>query len=160
MVAQIVTIEEMRASLRRGQRLLGLDLGTKTIGLALSDVEFRIATAFRTIQRRKFRDDAAELAEIASKFHISGLVVGLPRNMDGTDGPRVQATKAFVRNLAPLVPLPVLLWDERLSTVAAERMLVEADLSRRKRSAVIDQTAAAFILQGALDALDFSNGAN
>lgn len=142
----------------RGQRLLGLDLGTKTIGLALSDVEFRIASAFRTIQRTKFRADAAALAKIASEFDIVALVLGLPKNMDNSEGPRVQATRAFVRNLGPILPLPVLLWDERLSTVAAERMLIEADLSRKKRGAVIDQTAAAFILQGALDALTYLRG--
>lgn len=150
-----VSLDEFRAELVRGQRLLGLDLGTKTIGLALSDVEYRIATAFHTIQRKKFRDDAAELVKRAQEFGIIGLVIGLPTNMDGSAGPRVQATKAFVRNLMPILPLPVLLWDERLSTAAAERILIEADLSRKKRATVIDQAAAAYILQGALDALAY-----
>lgn len=153
MSAAPVSLEDLKPRLTRGGRLLGLDLGTKTIGLALSDVEFRIATSLRTLKRLKFRDDAAELVKITKDFGIQGLVIGLPLNMDGTEGPRAQATRAFVRNLAPLLPLPVVLWDERLSTVAAERVLIEADLSRAKRGAVIDAAAAAFILQGALDRL-------
>ena len=107
----------------------------------------------RTIQRTKFQADAAEIAKICAEFDILALVIGLPRNMDGSDGPRVQATRAFARNLHKVLPLPVLFWDERLSTVAVERVLIAADLSRKKRGAVIDQAAAAFILQGALDAL-------
>ena len=153
MSAAPVSLEDLKPRLTRGGRLLGLDLGTKTIGLALSDVEFRIATSLRTLKRLKFREDAAELVRIAGEFGVQGLVIGLPLNMDGTEGPRAQATRAFVRNLAPLLPLPVVLWDERLSTVAAERVLIAADLSRAKRGAVIDATAAAFILQGALDRL-------
>ena len=153
MAQGIVTLEEMKPLLQRGSRLLGLDLGTQTIGLALSDVEFRIATAMKTLKRTKFRADAAELAKIAAQFQLAGLVIGLPLNMDGSEGPRAQATRAFVRNLGPLLPLPVLLWDERLSTVAAERVLIAADMSRNKRGAVIDAAAAAFILQGALDRL-------
>lgn len=148
-----VTVETLRPILERGKRLLGLDLGTKTIGLALSDVEHRIASPLRTIQRTKFQQDAAEIQKTCLEFNILALVLGLPRNMDGSDGPRVQATKAFARNLHKLVPVPILLWDERLSTVAAERVLLAADLSRKKRGEVIDKTAAAFILQGALDAL-------
>jgi len=148
-----VSLEELQPLLTRGQRLLGLDLGTKTIGLALSDVEFRIATPMRTIRRGKFRDDAAELARLAREFDLAGLVIGWPLNMDGSTGPRAQATRAFVRNLMPILPLPVLLWDERLSTVAAERALIEADFSRARRGELIDATAAAYILQGALDRL-------
>ena len=153
MAQGIVTLEALKPLLIRGARLLGLDLGTETIGLALSDVEFRIATPMKTLKRTKFRADAAALAKLAAEFEIAGLVLGLPLNMDGSEGPRAQATRAFVRNLGPILPLPVLLWDERLSTVAAERALLAADLSRAKRGAIIDATAAAFILQGALDRL-------
>ncbi len=149
----IITLEDLKPRLVRGQRLIGLDLGTKTIGVALSDVEFRIATAKETIKRLKFRDDAARLIRIAADFSVAGLVMGLPLNMDGSEGPRAQATRAFVRNLGGLLPLPVLLWDERLSTVAAEKALLSVDMSRKKRSAIIDATAAAYILQGALDRL-------
>lgn len=159
MSATVIEIAALPAVISRGRRLLGLDLGTQTIGLALSDIEFRVATAFRTIRRTKFQQDAAELARIAREFDIAALVIGLPLNMDGTPGPRVQATRAFVRNLGPILPIPVAFWDERLSTVAAERVLLEADLSRKKRGAVIDQTAAAYILQGALDALNFTQTA-
>lgn len=153
MAAGPITLDDLSPLLTRGRRLLGLDLGTKTIGLALSDVEFRIATPLRTIKRAKFRDDAAELVKVAGQFDIVALVLGLPLNMDGSEGPRAQATRSFVRNLAPVLPLPVLLWDERLSTVAAERALIAADMSRAKRAEVIDSTAAAYILQGALDRL-------
>jgi len=149
----VISLEEAATRLQRGQRLLGLDLGTKTIGLALSDIEFRIATAMKTLKRTKFREDAAALVKIAGEHQIAALVLGLPLNMDGSEGPRAQATRAFVRNLAPILPLPVIYWDERLSTVAAERALIAADMSRVKRGAVIDATAAAFILQGALDRL-------
>ena len=132
-------------------RLLGLDLGTKTIGLALSDVLRMIASAAHTIKRTKFREDARELLEFATRQQVSGLVIGLPLDMAGTSGPRVQATHAFVRNLATLTPLPMLLWDERLTTAAAERLLIEADQSRKRRAEVIDKMAATLILQGALD---------
>ena len=134
-------------------RLLGLDLGTKTIGLALSDVERRIATPLETIQRIKFRQDAAALLKIAEKHAIAGFVIGLPLNMDGTEGPRVQSTRAFVRNLAPLTALPIVFWDERMSTLAVTRTLLDADASRARRAAVVDKMAAAYILQGALDRL-------
>ena len=153
MSANLTTLEDLAPRLQRGQRLIGLDLGTKTIGVALSDVEFRIATAKETIKRLKFRDDAARLAKLAADFQVAALVIGLPLNMDGSEGPRAQATRAFVRNLASVLPLPVVLWDERLSTAAAERAMIEADLSRAKRGAVIDAAAAAYILQGALDRL-------
>ena len=134
---------------------MGLDLGSKTIGLALGDSGHKIATPFDTIRRKKFGLDAAALGEIINAENIGGLVMGLPLNMDGSAGPRVQATRAFLRNLANLPDfpaLPVLLWDERLSTAAVERTLLEADTSRAKRADVIDKMAAAYILQGAIDA--------
>lgn len=132
-------------------RLMGLDLGTKTIGLALSDVERRIATPLETIKRVKFTPDAERIKELAGRYEVGGLVFGLPLNMDGTEGPRSQATRAFVRNLKPLLPLPVLFWDERLSTVVVTRTLLDADASRAKRADAVDKMAAAYILQGALD---------
>lgn len=134
-------------------RLLGLDLGTKTIGLALSDVERRIASPLETIQRVKFGLDAAALLKIAEKHAVAGLVIGLPLNMDGSEGPRAQSTRAFIRNLAPLTALPIVFWDERLSTLAVTRTLLDADASRARRAAVVDKMAAAYILQGALDRL-------
>ena len=146
---------ELIAVLTPGQRLMGLDLGSKTIGLALGDSGHKIATPFDTIRRKKFGLDAAALGEIINVENIGGLVMGLPLNMDGSAGPRVQATRAFLRNLANLPDfpaLPVLLWDERLSTAAVERTLLEADTSRAKRADVIDKMAAAYILQGAIDA--------
>ncbi|MGB1117869.1 MAG: Holliday junction resolvase RuvX [Parvibaculales bacterium] len=142
--------------LSAGQRLLGLDLGTKTIGLAVADTRHQIATPFDTIRRTKFGADAARLEAVIDAENIGGLILGLPLNMDGSAGPRVQATHAFVRNLAArdsFPDLPVLLWDERLSTAAVERTLIDADTSRAKRGAVIDKMAAAFILQGVLDRL-------
>lgn len=134
-------------------RLLGLDLGSKTIGLALSDVQRQIASPLETIQRVKFGIDVAALLKIADKHQIAGLVIGLPLNMDGTEGPRVQSTRAFVRNLGSLTPLPIVLQDERMSTLAVTRTLLEADASRAKRAAVVDKMAAAYILQSALDRL-------
>jgi putative Holliday junction resolvase len=150
---RLVTLEELAALLTGDARLLGLDVGTKTIGLALSDVSRTIATAHSVIARTKFAKDAAALDAVIREHSVAALVVGLPINMDGSEGPRAQATRAFVRNLARIVTLPVLLWDERLSTAAAERALIEADASRKRRNAVIDKMAAAFILQGALDRL-------
>ncbi len=137
--------------LERGKRLLGLDLGTKTIGVALSDVTRTIASPFETIARTKFKADAARLMEIAATHDVGGFVLGLPRNLDGSEGPRAQATRAFARNLNRLSPLPILLWDERWSTMAAERMLIAADSSRKRRGEVIDKVAATIILQSALD---------
>lgn len=134
-------------------RLLGVDLGTKTIGLALSDLERQIATPLDTIRRIKFGVDAAALLKISTAHAVGGLVVGLPLNMDGSEGPRVQSTRAFVRNLALLTTLPVVFWDERMSTMAVTRTLIDADASRAKRAAVVDKMAAAYILQGALDRL-------
>lgn len=136
-----------------GARLLGLDLGTKTIGLALSDVGRRIASPLETIKRVKFTPDAQRLAGIARQHGVGGLVIGLPLNMDGSEGPRAQSTRAFVRNLAPILPLPVLLFDERLSTAAVTRTLLEADASRARRGDLVDKLAAAYILQGCLDVL-------
>jgi len=133
--------------------LLGLDLGTKTIGVATSDPDRRLATGVTTIQRKTFTADAKGLLALAAERHAVGLVLGLPINMDGTEGPRAQSTRAFARNLAKLTALPIALWDERLSTAAVERDLIAADASRSKRANVIDQHAAAFILQGALDRL-------
>ncbi|HEX7074104.1 MAG TPA: Holliday junction resolvase RuvX [Hyphomicrobiaceae bacterium] len=137
--------------LEQGKRLLGLDLGTKTIGVALSDVTRTIASSFETITRTRFKADAARLLDIAAKHDVGGFVLGLPRNLDGSEGPRAQATRAFARNLNRLSPLPILLWDERWSTMAAERMLIEADSSRKRRGEVIDKVAATIILQSALD---------
>jgi putative Holliday junction resolvase len=134
-------------------RLLGLDLGTKTIGLAISDVRAQIATALTTLKRTKFSKDVETLLTHATRHDVCALVIGLPLNMDGSSGPRAQATRAFVRSLAPLTPLPIVAWDERLSTVAANNALLAADLSRAKRADLIDAHAAAFILQGALDRL-------
>ena len=148
-----IPIEDLPARLPPGARLAGLDLGTKTVGIAISDLGLRIATPFHTIRRTKFSKDAAELLALCAREKVGGLVLGLPKNMNNTEGPRAQATRAFVRNLAPLTALPIVLWDERLSTAAAERAMLEADLSRRKRAEKIDAAAAAFILQGALDRL-------
>jgi putative Holliday junction resolvase len=134
-------------------RLLGLDVGTKTIGLALSDVTRSIATPYETIRRTKFTADAKALAAIVAKEGVGGLVIGLPLNLDGSEGPRAQSTRAFARNLAGHVEVPMAFWDERLSTAAVERHLIEADASRKRRAQVIDRMAAAYILQGALDRL-------
>ena len=133
--------------------LAGLDIGTKTIGVAVSDGLRSVATPLETIRRTKFRDDAARLLEIVRARAITGVVLGLPRNMDGSEGPRAQSARAFARNLSHLTDVPIGFWDERLSTVAAERALLEADTSRARRKEVIDHVAAGFILQGALDRL-------
>lgn len=134
-------------------RLLGLDLGTKTIGMATSDLTRQVATPRETIRRTKFMADAKSLLDFAAKEDIGLLVLGLPINMDGTEGPRAQATRAFARNLAKLSPLPLVYWDERLSTAAVTRTMLEADLSRAKRAENVDKLAAAYILQSFLDAL-------
>jgi putative holliday junction resolvase len=141
------------AALPRGKRILGLDLGTKTIGLATADMAGRIATPRETLVRRKFTEDAAALVAFIARENIGLLVLGLPLNMDGTEGPRCQSTRAFARNLAKYTPLPVVFWDERLSTVAVNRVMLEADLSRAKRAANVDKLAAAYILQSLLDAV-------
>lgn len=129
----------------------GLDFGEKTIGIAISDLRRSVATPSHTIRRRKFSTDAAELLALVQTRGIAGLILGLPLNMDGSEGPRVQTTRAFARNLRQLTDLPIAYWDERLSTVAATRALLEADMSRKRRNEVIDQVAAGYILQGALD---------
>ena len=141
------------ASLPDGGMLLGLDLGTKTIGTAMCDAGWRFATAGSTIARGKFGKDVITLQGVIARRPVSGIVLGLPRNMDGSEGPRVQATRAYARNLLAALGLPMLLWDERWSTLAAERDMIGQDMSRRKRAARIDSHAAAVILQGAIDAL-------
>lgn len=146
------------AALPPGRALMGLDLGTTTVGVAVSDTLRRVASPLLTIRRRKFALDAAELLRLAEGRAVGGLVLGLPRNMDGSEGPRAQSTRAFARNLARLTALPIAFWDERLSTVAAERALLEADASRRRRAQVIDHVAAAYILQGLLDRLGHMAG--
>ena len=133
--------------------LIGLDLGSKTIGVAASDPDRRVAAPVETIARKRFNLDAQRILDLAAERRAAGLVLGLPINMDGSEGPRAQATRAFARNLGRLTELPIALWDERLSTAAVERALIAADASRAKRKTVIDQHAAAFILQGALDRL-------
>ena len=148
----VVTIEDLPALLDGGT-LAGLDLGTRTIGIAVSDRSLAFAHPRPVIRRRKFGDDAAALLAAFAKDGVRAAVIGLPVNMDGTEGPRAQASRAFVRNMARLSDLPFAFWDERLSTVAAERALLEMDVSRRRREERIDSAAAAFILQGVLDRL-------
>jgi len=133
--------------------LIGLDLGTKTVGVAVSDPDRRLATGVETLRRKAFTADAARLVAIAAARNAAGFVLGLPINMDGSEGPRAQSTRAFARNFARLTDLPIGLWDERLSTAAVERELIAADVSRARRARVIDEHAAIFILQGALDRL-------
>ena len=147
----VMALEELKIA--PGLRLLGLDLGEKTIGLALSDVSLSIATPMQTLKRGKFSADAAQLDIIIRTQGVGGLVVGLPLNMDGSDGPSAQSARAFARNWVARSPLPVILQDERLSTSAVTRTLLEADASRRRRGEVVDKMAAAYILQGALDRL-------
>jgi putative Holliday junction resolvase len=143
----------LRAALPRNQRLLGLDLGEKTIGLALSDPGLSVASPLTTIRRTKFTADATMLLTLAAERGVGGLVIGLPLNMDGTEGPRCQSVRQFAANLLKLKDLPILFWDERLSTMAVEREMIAHDVTRAKRGKVIDQAAAAFILQGVLDSL-------
>lgn len=146
-------IAEFAAVLPPMTALAGLDFGDKTIGVAVSDSLRSVATPLETIRRKKFTLDAEALLAILTARRIGGIVLGLPRNMDGTEGPRCQKTRAFARNLMQLTDLPITYWDERLSTVAAERALLEADTSRKRRAEVIDHVAASYILQGALDRL-------
>ncbi|WP_306143546.1 Holliday junction resolvase RuvX [Roseibium sp. MMSF_3412] len=148
-----LSIEDFVSALPRDGRLIGLDLGTKTIGLALSDIGRGIATPMDTIRRKKFTIDAEQLLEVCGKQNVGGIVLGLPLNMDGSEGPRAQATRAFARNLSQKTELPITYWDERLSTAAVTRTLLEADSSRAKRADVVDKMAAAYILQGFLDRL-------
>lgn len=145
------SVEDFVAALPPNRAIAGLDLGDKTIGVALSDLRRQVATPIEVIRREKFTLDAAKLLALLQARGAAGIVLGLPLNMDGSTGPRVQATQAFARNLEKLTDLPICYWDERLSTVAAERALLEADTSRKRRKEVIDQVAAGYILQGALD---------
>jgi putative Holliday junction resolvase len=151
--ATLIAIEDLPPKLAVEARLLGLDVGTKTIGMALSDVTRSIATPFETIRRTKFTADAKTIAELIEKNQVGAVVIGLPLNLDGSEGPRAQSTRAFARNLAPHIAVPMVFWDERLSTAAVERHLIEADASRKRRAEVVDRMAAAYILQGALDRL-------
>ena len=151
--ASPIAIEDLPPHLGRDARLLGLDVGTKTIGMALSDVTRSVATPFDTIRRSKFTADAKTIREVVEKNQVGALVIGFPLNLDGSEGPRAQSTRAFARNLAAHVTVPMVFWDERLSTAAVERHLIEADASRKRRAEVIDRMAAAYILQGALDRL-------
>jgi len=146
-----LSIEDFAAALPRQAAIVGLDVGTKTVGVAVSDVTRTIATALRTVRRSKFTADAAALLAIVADRDARGFIIGLPVNFNGSEGPRAQSCRAFARNLAALTPLPIAFWDERLSTAAAERALLAADASRKRRAEVIDAVAAAFILQGALD---------
>lgn len=148
-------IEDFAAALPRAGGIAGLDLGTKTIGVAVSDGLRQVATPLTVIKRAKFTLDAQALLKITQERALTGIILGLPRNMDGSEGPRAQSTRAFARNLEKLTDLPIGFWDERLSTVAAERALLENDTSRKRRAEVIDQVAAGYILQGALDRLRY-----
>lgn len=144
-------IQGFHAALPPNRGIAGLDLGEKTIGVAISDLRRSVATPVTIIRRVKFTEDAAQLLALLTARNVAGILLGLPLNMDGSEGPRVQSTRAFARNLTGLTELPIFYWDERLSTVAATRALLEADASRKRRKEVIDQVAASYILQGALD---------
>ncbi len=154
MAFQETSLEDLAEILRPGSRLIGLDLGTKTIGIAVSDVMRTVATPVETLKRNKFTLDAEHLIALANQEQAAAFVLGLPINMDGSEGPRAQSTRAFARNLSQKTDIPILFWDERLSTSAVTRTLLEADSSRAKRAEVVDKMAAAYILQGALDRLN------
>ena len=156
----VMTLEELAQGLPEGSVLAGLDLGTKTIGIAISDLGLSLATPRDVLRRTRFTKDADKLLAILEAERVGGCVIGLPVNMDGSQGPRAQATRAFVRNLEGKTDLGFAFWDERLSTVAAERALLEMDVSRKKRADRIDSAAAAFILQGALDRLSSLSAGN
>jgi len=147
------SLRDLAAALRPGERILGLDVGAKTIGLALSDVSWTIASPHATIRRRRFRDDLVALKRVIAAQNVGGLVVGLPVNMNGSEGPRCQSVRQFAANLLAEIDRPLAFWDERLSTLAVERAMLDADLSRRRRGQIVDKLAAAYILQGALDSL-------
>ena len=150
----ITAIELIKGTLASEQRLLGLDVGTKTVGLALSDVSLTVATPMKTVRRGKFAEDARRLRTIIATEGVGGLIIGLPLNMDGTEGPRCQSVRQFAENLLEHIDLPMAFWDERLSTKAVERVLTEeADMTRKRRTEVVDKMAAAYILQGALDVM-------
>jgi putative Holliday junction resolvase len=142
---------DLAARLQAGQRLMGLDLGTKTIGIAVSDPLRMVASPAETIRRGKFRPDAERLALLATRLGVGGIVIGLPVSMDGTEGPRCQSVRQFAANLDPYLPLPMTFWDERLSTAAVEREMIAHDMTRKRRAEIIDRVAAAYILQGFLD---------
>ncbi len=144
---------ELRDAVPEGSRLLGLDVGTKTIGLALSDTRRVIASPLETIRRRRFRDDVAALFGLVDRHGVGGLVVGLPLTLLGGDGPRTQSVRQFVRNVLAVRDMPIALWDERLSTAAVTREMIAADLTRKRRAEIVDRVAAAYILQGCLDAI-------
>jgi putative Holliday junction resolvase len=152
-VAPLIAIEDLPQLLAPEARLLGLDVGTKTVGMALSDVTRSIATPYDTVRRTKFTADAKTIRDAVETNGVGALVIGLPLHLDGSEGRRAQSTRAFARNLAAHVEVPMVFWDERLSTAAVERHLIEADASRKRRAEVIDRMAAAYILQGALDRL-------
>jgi putative Holliday junction resolvase len=150
----VTEINRIRECLKPGQRLLGLDIGSKTIGLALSDVLGMLATPAETIRRVKFTRDVQRLKAIIAEEDVGGLILGLPVSMDGTEGPSCQSVRDFARNLSEIIDIPIAFWDERLSTAAVERVLIkEADMTRKRRAQVVDKMAAAYILQGALDAM-------
>jgi putative Holliday junction resolvase len=157
MPGRVVPLIDIAPLLPPRAALIGIDLGSKTIGVASSDPDRRLATGIETIVRKNFAGDAARLMELAAERNAAGFVLGLPLNLDGTEGPRAQSTRAFARNLAKVSELPIALWDERLSTAAVERHLIAADVTRRRRAKVIDQHAAVYILQGALDRLARGN---
>ncbi len=156
----LASIAALKALLAPGRRLLGLDVGSKTIGLALSDTTLTVASPFATLRRAKFAADAARLAEIAAEQGVGGFVIGLPITMEGGEGPRCQSVRQFARNLAARIDLPLAFWDERLSTAAVTRALLDADMSRKRRAETVDKLAAAYILQGALDAAGSRVGAS
>jgi putative Holliday junction resolvase len=151
--APTIAVEDLPDRLGRDARLLGLDVGSKTIGMALSDVTRSVATPYDTIRRTKFTADAKIIGDAIEEHQVGAVVIGLPLNFDGSEGPRAQSTRAFARNLAALIAVPIIFWDERLSTAAVERHLIEADVSRKRRAELVDRMAAAYILQGALDRL-------
>jgi putative Holliday junction resolvase len=156
----ILDLFELAARLEPGHRLIGLDLGTRTIGIALSDVSRTIATPYGTIRRTKFTQDVNDLLAVVERQGVGGMVIGYPLNLDGSRGPRAQSSESFARNLGERTPLPITLWDERLSTAAVTRTLLAADSSRKRRAEVVDKMAAAFILQGALDRLGYGQAAD
>jgi len=155
----IIDIKELQATLKRGEKLMGLDLGSKTIGIALSDIMLTVASPLETIQRTKFTKDAMHLQDLIRKHEVGALVLGMPLNMDGSEGPRCQSTRDFAHNFQTRMDIPIAVWDERLSTSAVERMLVnDVDMTRKRRGEVIDKLAATYILQCALDALAYQIG--
>ena len=149
----VVDLSELKLQMTAGLRLLGMDLGEKTIGLAISDTLISIATPFQTLRRGKFSIDAVKIDQIVRAEQVGGIVIGLPLNMNGSEGPAAQSARAFARNLSGRSALPIALWDERLSTAAVTRTLIDADASRKRRASLVDKMAAAFILQGAIDRL-------